>query len=352
MELMKYRLSVLLSVFFLSGCSGYLDTRPSDGLGYGDAVRSEEDLLTALRGAYSGLVSADYYGAGFIVYGDVKGDDAQARIAGQRTDGAYRFSWREVNSPEGLWRSPYEVIRSANFVLESADRGDAGRSAAVGDMKGQALALRGLCHFNLLLLYGQPYLKDGGKSEGVPLVREVLNAGALPRRSSVGAGYGMVKGDLREALSLTSEERKDSYINRWAVKGLLARVSLYEGSWDSCFYYASDVIEHGPYELVGRKDYVGSWKEAYTSESVFDAAVSPESSTNKELLGYLASASGYNCLVATASFKTLLDEDPNDVRHGLLTKRGGYWFINKYPGRGADPSGGDGRESEFQRTSE
>ena len=230
----------------------------------------------------------------------------QARIAGQRTESAYRFSWREVNSPEGLWRSPYEVIRRANFVLEAIERGDVARSVAVDDMKGQALALRALCHFNLLLMYGQPYLKDGGKSEGIPLVNTVLEAGALLVRSSVSDGYRMVKEDLQEALRLTGEEKKDGYINRWAVKGLLARVSLYEGSW----------------------------KEAYTSESVFDAAVSSKSSTNKELLGYLASASGYNCLIATASFKALLDEDGDDVRHGLLTKRGGYWFISKYPGRG------------------
>lgn len=334
MRVMKYSLSALIYVLLLGSCSGYLDTRPSNGLDYGDAVRNETDLLTALRGAYSGLVSADYYGAGFIVYGEVKGDDVQARIAGQRTESAYRFSWREVNSPEGLWRSPYEVIRRTNFVLEAIERGDVAWSVAVDDMKGQALALRALCHFNLLLMYGGPYLKDGGTSEGVPLVRTVLEADALPARSSVAEGYRMVKEDLREALQLTAEEKKDGYINRWAVKGLLARVSLYEGEWDTCFHYAADVIGHGPYELVGTKDYIDSWKEAYTTESVFDAAVSSKSSTNKELLGYLASASGYNCLIATASFKALLDEDPDDVRHRLLTKRGGYWFINKYPGRG------------------
>ena len=35
--------------------------------------------------------------------------------------------------------------------------------------EGEALAIRALCHFNLLLTYGTPYLKDNGTSYGVPL---------------------------------------------------------------------------------------------------------------------------------------------------------------------------------------
>lgn len=329
---MKTLFVYVLFLTFLS-CNGYLDTHPSNGRDAGEAIRDEEDVLAALRGIYSSLTGSQYYGANFLIYGDVKGDDVQARIAGQRTEAAYRFSWREINSPEGLWLIPYQTIRRANKILEAIENGDLAGSTVVGDAKGQALALRALCHFNLLLTYGYPYLKDDGHSPGVPLVSAVLGAEALPGRSSVKEGYDMVLDDLRKALSLTTEDRKDGYINRWAVKGLMARVSLYQGMWDSCWYYAADVIEHSPYELVPNEKYIASWSEEYTSESVFDLSVSDKSATNKELIGFLASASGYNSLIATLDFKNLMDEDMADVRHGLMYKKAGYWFIGKYPGR-------------------
>lgn len=315
------------------GCNGYLDTRPSNGLEDGEAISSEEDLLAVLRGAYSGLIGKAYYGADFIVYGEVKGDDVQPRSAGQRTESAYRFSWTEVNTPKGLWLVPYEVIRNANYILESVGRGDVADSPIVRDIEGQALALRALCHFDLLLTYGYPYLKDRGKSAGVPLVDKVLDADAMPERSSVAGGYKMVVKDLKAALPLIQTEKKNGYFNKWAVEALLARVCLYQGNWDTAWVYARHVIEESPYTLIPTERYVDSWAEEYAAESILELAVSERSATNKELLGYLASPSGYACMIATQDFKNLIDEEEGDVRRKLLTEKNGHWFICKYPGR-------------------
>lgn len=315
------------------GCEGYLDTNPSNALKPGEEITTEGEVLAALRGAYDGLLDKRYYGADFVVYGDVKGDDVQTRVAGLRTEAAYRFSWRQADAPEGLWLVPYEVIRRVNFLLESLEKNGIPQTEVIRDARGQALALRALCHFNLLLTYGIPYLKDQGRSPGVPLVSRTLEAGAVPARSTVEAGYRMVEDDLRHAVADLGTEVKNGYFNRWAAEALLARVFLYRGAWDSAYVYAERVIGNGPYTLVPNDRYLSSWKEEFTAESVLQLSVSEQAATNKELLGYLAAPGGYASLIATQDFRDLSDEDPEDVRQGLLTKRGGYWFINKYPGR-------------------
>lgn len=323
-----------------AACEGYLDTYPSDAIGGDETVKTEADVEMVLRGAYDGLTTNLYYGADFVVYGEVKGDDVQTLATGRRTESAYRFSWSQLTSPEGLWQTPYNVISRVNLILNKLDEGQLPNTDVVKDAGGQALALRALCHFNLLLTYGFPYLKDDGNSLGVPLVSTVLGRYALPRRESVAAGYKMVLDDLHRAERLTGEERKDGYVNRWAVKALLARVSLYKGDWDTAFVKAVDVIEHGPYSLLPGGEYVAAWGNEYTTESLFDLCISSRSSGNREMLGYIGHPSGYGVMCLTKDFLDLMNEDPADIRLKLVKRfsfkedpNKKYYFVNKYPGR-------------------
>ena len=91
-------------------------------------------------------------------------------------------------------------------------------SDVVKNSKGEALAIRALAHFNLLITYGAPYLKDNGASLGVPVVKEVLTAAELPARQTVAQGYAAVLEDLTDALSFIDENKNYGHFNRWAVK--------------------------------------------------------------------------------------------------------------------------------------
>lgn len=334
-------ISGILLGTLLTGCNGYLDTNPSNSIRRDEAIRTEKDVLTALRGVYDGLADYQYYGADFIIYGDVKGDDVQTSVTAnaKRTETMYRFSWTAMTTPVGLWLTPYNVISRANFILGELENGFVPDTPGVRNAKGQTLALRALCHFNLLLVYGYPYLKDNGASLGVPLVREVLDAGSMPARATVAAGYEMVISDLKMAIGLLDEDVKDGYINRWAAKALLARVCLYKGDWDAAFAYAADVMENGPYSLIPKEDYTNSWAKDFSVESVFELNISQTSASNRNLMGYLVSPKGYAAVVATESLVNLLLEDPMDVRLSLLKRvkinaAGDVrYFIYKYPGR-------------------
>lgn len=329
----------------LTACDGYLDTLPSDSLVSNGAITTEDDVETALNGAYAGLIkiydaTADasyyYYGNDFIARAEVGGDDVQTTKLGLRTENYYRYLYRQNNSPEDLWYPPYTVINRVNVLLQAIDKGEVPSTDKTKNAQGEALAIRALAHFDLLITYGAPYQKDNGASLGVPVVKEVLDASALPFRETVAAGYDAVLEDLNNALGLISEEKRYGHFNRWAVKALLARVNLYKGDYDKAYSYASDVVENSPYDLVSNSDYVSSWGKEETPESIFDLALTAVLyGGEREIWGYVVNPEGYGAAVATDEFISLLNENPKDVRLGLLKNDAGgiKRFINKYPGR-------------------
>lgn len=330
--------TLLTGSLMLSSCDDYLNTLPSYSLVSDGAITTENDTKVAVNGLYEGLISADglcYYGTDFITRPEVGGDNIQTRMNGDRTENFYRFTDRQNNARTSLWYVPYVVINRANVLLQAIDGGAVPMTDVTKNSKGEALAVRALAHFNLLITYGTPYQKDNGASLGVPVVTTVLDAAALPERFTVAQGYEAVLGDLNEALNYISEEKTYGHINIWGVKALMARVNLYKGDYEEAYKYAKDVIENGGYSLVPNSEYVAMWGKRENSESIFDLDFSTTTyGGNRELIGSVAAPKSYGAMVATDDFLDLLNEDKADVRLGLLIedKEGKKRSVNKYPG--------------------
>lgn len=332
----------------LSSCEDYLTTLPTDSLVSDGAITTPEDTKVAVNGLYEGLIAVSdpttgsayyYYGVDFIARPEVGADDIRTRLSGDRTQNFYRFTDRQSNATESLWYAPYAIINRANVLLQAIDSGTIEMNDMTRNAKGEALAVRALCHFNLLITYGYPYQKDNGASLGVPIVKTVLDAAELPMRSTVAEGYQAVIDDLNEALEYINDDISvDNYghLNSWGVKSLLARVNLYKGNYDAAYDYAKEVVENSGYSLVPHDSYLGIWAGDRNNESIFDLVLSPTTyGGSRELWGAVVSPTEYGAVVVTNTFYHLLNEDPNDVRLGLLipSKEEGVYTINKYPGR-------------------
>ena len=77
------------------------------------------------------------------------------------------------------------------------------------------------------------------------------------------------------------------------------------------------------------------WGKRENSESIFDLDFSTTMYGGaRELIGSVAAPQSYGTMVATDDFLNLLNEDPTDVRLGLLIKdkEGKERAVNKYPG--------------------
>lgn len=350
----------LLLVATTSCGDEWLNTVPSDSVPADDAINSYSAAEVALTGVYDGLQGSSsrtsYYAARMFYYGDVRGDDMQARTQGMRSSSTYEMRYVEDNAPN-MWNIPYNVLRRANSLINAVDEGlvEDATEAQLAQLKSEALVVRALVHFDLVRLYGNPYTMDSGASLGVPIVTTPLPMDALPSRSTVADVYTQVLKDLNDAIDLggLSDEKNYGYVNTWFAKGLLARVNLYKGDNTAALSYAEEVIEKSPYKLWTNDEYVRGWNtsDEGRKEMLFEIVnASNDDWTDREGIAYLMHEDGYADLIVTESFMNMLNSDENDVRNGILLapsldddlkKEFGdsTIFVNKFP---AD-AGGDMR---------
>jgi len=343
-------IAILIGAVSLSSCSDFLKVDPSDQIPNGTAVTTVGEAEAALVGIFPGFIDPEYYGADMITYGDVRGDDMAARTT-SRTYSQFTFGHASpLTSTNGgyFWQYIYKNLNRATSLITKINEGavvlkEDGEKVQLNQVKGEALTLRALMHFDLVKVYGEPYIKNPN-AWGVVISDKVYGKDDKPKRSTVKQTYDFIVNDLKEALGigtnvvLLKKNIVNGRVNYYAAKALLAKVCLYMGDYENAYTYAKDVIENGGYSLISNANYVNSWSSEFTTESVFEIHVSETQNPDREGMGFLWSTSGYAASIVTQSLLDLLGEDPNDIRGNVLVKATlptgvpGY-FVNKYPGR-------------------
>ncbi|OQP47038.1 hypothetical protein A4H97_05845 [Niastella yeongjuensis] len=344
-------LAVLVATF-VSCKKSFLEINPPTSVAPEEALKTESDLQVALRGMYAGLrtgmsigttsYAADAFGRTIPVIGDVMSDNAyQTTPNGNRYTAynGYTFIASDANAL-GLWGSLYLVILRANNIINA----DVATSDNVKQYKGEAYAVRALCYFTLVRYYARPYTDDPGKL-GVPIVT-VYDANSKPTRNKISEVYTLIQNDLTQAYTLMTKFTNSSQFSKYAAQALLAKVYLNMGDMDNAKTAALDVINSGPFKLVGAADYVSYWADPGIRtdklETLFEVSSDAVSNLGTDALAYLYSqAGGYGDFFVSDTLYNLFGT--NDVRKGLYpkgTRQGGAtgYFINKYPAISNDRS--------------
>jgi tetratricopeptide (TPR) repeat protein len=348
-------LAISVFAFFSIGisCSDFLNTGPTDSIP-SDMVNTLEDAKRITNGMYSRIKWEDWYGANMYVMGELRGDDLRPihEVMPWGYVDAYQFDFTPGGSNYGgFWSRIYNVLLNANSLLSLIDNFPASGQAEIdlkNDMKGQALAVRALCHFDLARLYGYPYLMDKGASLGAVIATELIPQGEYRPRGTVKETYDVVIQSLIEALPLLSKARNHGHFNFWAAKALLARAYLYMGEYDNAFKHADEIITTvgGTYSLVPNSGYISSWSRQDCSEMMLELLVTIASNfnTNYGVQRYIFGLSQepgsmvVGVLIPSKKWLDLIDEDPDDVRRGLLQVgvTGDRW-LRKFAGNSVSP---------------
>ncbi|SMG06037.1 RagB/SusD family nutrient uptake outer membrane protein [Sphingobacterium psychroaquaticum] len=352
---MKYIYSIAVAAgLLLTGCGDeWLEkAQPSTSTESSQAIKSARDAQYALNGIYDILRGSEYYGARMTYYGDVTGEDMLANGDTKRAAKFYLFEYNKDNAPSSLWYQPYRALRAANGIIAFVDglATDA-LTPELKDIKGQALTLRAMAHFDLVKVYGAPYTKDNGASLGVPIELEKHNSASKPARNTVKEVYNQVILDLENASTLLSAAKNDGKLNKFAAQQLLARAYLYTGQDLKAFDTASKMIDEaataktttkGQYILWKNDEYSSVWSKDFTNEILFQLSiVKTESGPGKDGIGYLMWRQGYDDIVLSDDYMSLLNADPSDIRLKIITKytnskKVDFYYLNKYPGNTAN----------------
>jgi hypothetical protein len=337
--MMKKLLNILLiiPVIFISCSEDWLDLKPTTKVPSNEVIKNIVDADYAINGIYSTLQSYEYYGARMQYYADVTGDDMQATGTNKRSSQYYMMVSTTDDVYRSLWELPYKVIRNANNLLSQIDNLQVTETetAQRNDLKGQALVLRALALFDVTRVYGKTYLADGGASLGGCIITEVVTSDFQVSRNTVSECYDQIIKDLTDAIPLLKATKNNGKINRWGAKTLLSRVYLYKGDNANALLEAEGAItgaQANGYRLWTNAEYASTtaaWKSKFTPEVLFEVVNNVSDRAGNDGIAYLMMVGGYNDIVLTSAFLTLLEEDPLDVRHQITKMETSSSSFNK-----------------------
>ena len=235
---------LLLGLVLLGSCDNFLDIQPTGKV----IPRTGEEFRALLTSAYDGVPE----GRGFTTF---RSDEMKMNTAVSSSEdlNAYLdiWLWNDVAPSETTispaWRTFYEVLFIANYVIESKDEIEDATQDEINQMVGEAYMLRAYMHFLLVNMYGEPYTNcDPATSKAIPLK---LNSSVeeTPFRNTVGEIYDSVLSDMEQAEGLINKETWDSgytyRFNRLSVDALRSRVYLYMGDWAKSLQYSESVLD-------------------------------------------------------------------------------------------------------------
>lgn len=282
---------ILLIGLVFAGCEDWFDVSPKTEVKADDMFEDERGFMDALTGVYS-LTTKDYlYGKeltmGFMEVLGQTYDGLRSSVSGTYVD-AFNFKY-ETTSVEGqlkrIWKGQYNAIMNLNAMLSFIENKKQVFSAGGYEIvKGEALALRGFLHFDLLRMFA-PAPAAGRERYAIPYVDRYTNQ-AFPQLT-VGQVIGKIVEDVDSArmyLEKTDIWGPDSlqvnkelfparlkdrgiHLNYYAATALLARLYLYTGDKTKAFACAKEVIDCGRFRLV-TGDVTGT-SRLFPSEHIF-----------------------------------------------------------------------------------
>lgn len=243
----------LLLVGFQS-CQKQLDLKPHNGLSEEDLFSDIQGFEFAVRSLYTGMKNNAFAGDenGIHLMGDLLSDNLMFNPAGRQTKQDF-FLWRlsPTMTNASVYASCYHLESRANVILKNIDRIPASQQR--DNVEGQALAIRGLAHFELLRWFAKipTQSTDAKASLGIYYQEsfEPSKNGARRAGTTVESSYKRVLEDLVAAADKISEKNPIGYLNKQSVYSLLVRVYLYMGESEKVVEYA-EKAESGPIRMA------------------------------------------------------------------------------------------------------
>lgn len=272
-------------VLALNSCGKWLDIQPYDKISEDQLYSSAEGFEELLNGIYIELNHSSLYGSTLLVeaieiMGGAYEIGDEANIWGNYSDlKDYDYNTEYWRSRFSLtWNKAYSLILNCNKLLENIDSKKSlfsGKDYEI--IKGEALALRAMLHFDMLRLFG-PVYSETPDALSIPYY-DTVSLNPLPQLPAseiitrvikdLVAAQSLLINDpiITEGTLMSSSPAGDDFVryralrlNYYAVEALLARAHLYSGDKEQANKYALDVIKVAAkyFPFVQREQVIGT----------------------------------------------------------------------------------------------
>ena len=223
---MKKYIFYILSLLLMSGC---LDIKLDDQYADPDAIKTTDNARELLASAYNSLPR---YQMELSILAD---DFVPSEHTGKYAELQNLYNWESKAIEElsdNIWTEYYMTIAIVNALLprmESIVPKDEADRLEKERIRSEAKALKAMCYFDLLRLYGPVYSQENLDKEGI-ILRNRLELDFLPR-SSVRDCVKEIETLLEEAAAVSNKRNEVFYLTSAAVQALQAEFELYRGNY-------------------------------------------------------------------------------------------------------------------------
>lgn len=330
--------SIALSAPLLNSCrDADLDPTLSQSKDLNSSINNVEDMKSVLNAGYNRMSNTTYYGRDFIIFGEVRSDNAFSNANSNRfvTVGQMKMQKTDAYAAD-TWTQIYATIATANIVINKDISTLTGDVNEIKQLQGEALAMRALAHFDLLKLFGQQHVQGGGMSAlGVPYVKTFRDETAmLPARNTVQEVYDFAMADLDQALSLMkpSLDRDAHYLSTDAVNAIKSRIALYFKDYAKAEAAAAAVVNAGNFSIATASAYPSTFNTDLTGNQIFSIAVSETDNMGINGLANIYQKTSYGDVEALGDIYN--QYEAGDVRKSMMSVTGStYRNIGKYPSK-------------------
>ena len=345
----------ILSAGLFTSCSDFLTEEPKQKQSNELTFATFDGVNKAAAAMYGMFQSDAWYDGEFTLMSELRCGNAKnpTSVPGSghyRTDTQWIYSDRST-SP--LWSYAYYTIARANNVINNLDDkvGKDATQQQVNNVKAEALFIRALCYFDLVITYCQPYNYNATEDDkmGVPLV--LVTENGKPARDSKENVYNQIVADLLQAESIMADDYvragvtdKAATPTKPAIQALLSRVYLYMNKWQEAADYATKVISNKKYELAPADAYAAMFSAATAPEGgeiIFEVYGSDKNeywdNSGWAHLPYTTTTDdkgSHGDVCATKDLYDLYSE--GDVRKSMFKQHGNDYFPTKYSGKPKD----------------
>ena len=250
---MKKLYTYLFTVLVLAGCS--LDIRHEDQFSDPYAITDTETARELLASAYNSLPR-------YQMELSILSDDFYPTALSQKyAEMLNLYNWQEKAVDDlsaNIWSEYYMTVAIVNALLPRLEllepKNDAD-ALEIAHIRSEAYALKAMCYFDLVRLYGPIVLKDRLEFETLP-------------RSSLEAVFKEINRLLDEAEKVQDNDSEVFYMSTNAVKALRVEFELYRGGYEVVIDVASELLE-GAESRWTKSSFENLWSANESEDRIF-----------------------------------------------------------------------------------
>ena len=276
------------------------------------SINTVGDVKGLLYGAYNRMTGSGYYGRDFIIWGEIRSDNAYSNGNSGRFVGDGQMIY--TNTFAGFWATAYTAISSCNIIIGLNPANISGDADMLAHYQGQAYTLRALHHFNLLQYYGQEHNGDT-EGLGVPYIKIYKDSDFAPARGTIIENKADIYADLDMAITLMDPSLDNisrQFVSLYAAQAIKSRVAIYFGDWALAKTAAEAVISSGRYSIATAAGFADTYRTDNPDNWIFELAFSSVDNANINGLAQIYRGASYGDI---SGLQDLLDQyEPGDVR--------------------------------------